>query len=124
MTLAGVVDTDQGPSLVLAGDAALLPILVSAAEADAARVPWPDTGASDVRIDRVDHGVLHAVVTFPGGAVDVRPSAAVRVAVGEGLTIWVADDVVDRAGFTLPPEEAVGRTLARERLSRATGGPI
>jgi len=117
------------------GDRRVLPILIGDAEAraivfavDRVQTPRPMThdlfrdvletlGVGVRRIvvtelrDRTFFAELHLVEGDNASIVSARPSDAIALAVRAGCPIFVADDVIDEAGYVEPtpePEEAAG----------------
>jgi bifunctional DNase/RNase len=67
----------------------------------------------EVRVDRLDGNTFYAKVELAGGSspgeVDARPSDAIALAMQTGAPIYVADEVMESAGFDAP-EHAGGDT--------------
>ena len=94
-------------------------------------------GLEEVRIEELRDDTFHAVTRIRAGEtvreVDARPSDAMSLAAVAGSPIYVADEVMEKAGQDVPQElaaeqpkrkgiEAIAQKMAKEPGHPHTGG--
>jgi len=71
-------------------------------------------GIHDVYINELKDGTFYARISFDSQEIDSRPSDAIAIAVRFGAPIYVAESVMEEAGFVPEAEDA-------EKTPQATG---